>query len=496
MRMERVKKIIVGKLAALLVVALCGLAWALPAYAETPVQTHGQLSIADGKLVDANGKPVQLRGMSSHGLQWYGKYANKDVMKWLRDDWGISVFRLAMYTAEEGYIADPSVADKVKEAVKAAQSLGLYVIIDWHILSDGDPNKYKTEAKAFFNEMAELYGDSPNVIYEIANEPNGDVTWNDRIRPYALELTRTIRAKDPDNIILVGTGNWSQDIQDAADNPLPDRNTMYVLHFYAGTHKLSLRERVDYARKLGVPIFVSEWGTSEAAGDKGPYLAESRVWLDFLNERGISWVNWSLSDKAEISSALVAGANTAGGWTDADLTTSGKFVRKRIRGEDDTALTEPENAVPQVALQYINKNSDPSDNAIHLAFNIKNTGSSAINLSDLKVRYYFNDDGKSTDLRYVDWADIGADKVIATTKALPEGGERANRYVEISFNSEAGEIPSGAESGEVQIRLHPSDWSNYDETNDYSYKGDVTTFTDWDKMTVYHKNARIWGIEP
>ncbi|ATA23843.1 1,3-beta-glucanase [Brenneria goodwinii] len=496
MRMERVKKIATGKLAALLVVALCGCVRTLPADAATPVQVHGQLSIADGKLVDANGKPVQLRGMSSHGLQWYGQFVNKDAMKWLRDDWGISVFRLAMYTEEEGYITDPSVADKVKEAVEAAQSLGLYVIIDWHILSDGDPNKHKTAAKAFFNEMAELYGNSPNVIYEIANEPNGDVTWNDRIRPYALALTQTIRAKDPDNLILVGTGSWSQDVQDAADNPLPDRNTMYVLHFYAGTHKLSLRERLDYALNRGVPIFVSEWGTSEAAGDKGPFLAESRVWLDFLNQRGISWVNWSLSDKAEISSALAPGADTRGGWTDADLTTSGKFVRKRIRGEDDTLATAPENGTPQVALQYINRNRNPADNAIHLAFNIKNTGGGTINLSDLKVRYYFNDDGKSSDQRYIDWADMGADKVIASSQALPDGSVRANHYVEIAFGRDAGEIPAGAESGEVQVRIHPADWSNYDETNDYSCLSDITVFTDWDKMTVYHKGSLIWGTEP
>ncbi|WP_208231315.1 cellulase family glycosylhydrolase [Brenneria izadpanahii] len=476
------------------VALLCGFSPVLPAYAKTPVQAHGQLSIAGGRLVDAHGNSVQLRGMSSHGLQWYGQYVNKDAMKWLRDDWGISVFRLAMYTEEDGYIADKSVADKVREAVDAAQSLGLYIIIDWHILSDGDPNKHKTEAKTFFNEMAERYGDSPNVIYEIANEPNGNVTWNKQIRPYALELTRTIRAKDPDNIILVGTGRWSQDVQDAADNPLPDANTMYVLHFYAGTHKLSLRERLDDAQRRGIPIFVSEWGTSEAAGDGGPFLAESRIWLDFLNARGISWVNWSLSDKAEVSSALAPGASPSGGWTDADLTASGKFVRKQILGEADTEA--PAEQTTKLVLQYSNKNSEPSDNAIHLAFNIQNTGSSAINLSDLKVRYYFNDDGKSSDRVYIDWADVGAGNVIAATEAHPGGNAQANCYVEISFSREAGEIPPGGKSGEVQARVHPADWSNYDESNDYSYKGDVATFTDWDKMTVYHKGSLIWGTEP
>ena len=71
-----------------------------------------------------------------------------------RDDWHVNVFRAAMYTEEDGYIDDPSVKEKVKEAVEAAIDLGIYVIIDWHILYDGNPNEHKEEAKAFFQEMA------------------------------------------------------------------------------------------------------------------------------------------------------------------------------------------------------------------------------------------------------------------------------------------------------------------------------------------------------
>ncbi|PWC15274.1 hypothetical protein DDT56_12210 [Brenneria corticis] len=305
--------------------------------ATTPVQKYGQLSVKNGRLVNVNGEPVQLKGISSHGLQWYGQYVNREAIKWLRDDWGISVFRAAMYTADGGYISNPAVADKVKEAVTAAQELGVYVIIDWHILSDGDPNTYKAQAKTFFTEIAELYGNSPNVIYEIANEPNGNVNWNGQIRPYAEEVTQVIRAKDPDNIIIVGTGTWSQDIHDAANNPLPDANTLYALHFYAGTHGQSLRDRLDAVQNQGLGVFVSEWGTSDASGNGGPFLPESQVWIDFLNDRGVSWVNWSLSDKQEASAALAPGASTTGGWTEANLSASGKFVREQIRAGSDLA---------------------------------------------------------------------------------------------------------------------------------------------------------------
>ncbi|WP_411345266.1 cellulase family glycosylhydrolase [Paenibacillus sp. WLX1005] len=525
---NKVKKWTAGAATVVLAFSLTAGSWSAPAYAATtPVQQHGQLKISGGKLVDASGKVVQLRGISSHGLQWYGNYVNKDTMKWLRDDWGISVFRVAMYTAENGYISNPAVANKVKEAVAAAKELGVYIIIDWHILSDGDPNIYKTQAKSFFSEMAGSYGSLPNVIYEIANEPNGNVNWNGQIRPYALDVTQSIRAKDPDNVIIVGTGTWSQDIHDAADNQLPDANTMYALHFYAGTHGQSLRDRIDYARGKGAAIFVSEWGTSDASGSGGPFLTESKTWIDFLNSRNISWVNWSLSDKGEASAALASGASATGGWTDANLTASGKFVKQQIKagststdggstttpgtgngggtttpdpgtGGGSTTPTQPgtpSTGTGSLVLQFRSGDNNPSDNAIRPVFNIQNTGSTAVKLSDLKVRYYFNNDGKSGDQTYIDWAKVGASNVSTISKALT-GKTQANRYVEFSFGSGAGNIAAGGQSGEVQARIHPADWSNFNETNDYSYNNGSTTFAKWSKVTVYQQGKLVWGTEP
>ncbi|MFJ5419973.1 cellulase family glycosylhydrolase [Pectobacterium parvum] len=502
---------IVRKLTLGVVTTVLGMSLSFSALSATPVETHGQLSIENGRLVDEQGKRVQLRGVSSHGLQWFGDYVNKDSMKWLRDDWGINVFRVAMYTAADGYISNPSLANKVKEAVAAAQSLGVYIIIDWHILSDNDPNIYKAQAKTFFAEMAGLYGSSPNVIYEIANEPNGGVTWNGQIRPYALEVTDTIRSKDPDNLIIVGTGTWSQDIHDAADNQLPDPNTMYALHFYAGTHGQFLRDRIDYAQSRGAAIFVSEWGTSDASGNGGPFLPESQTWIDFLNNRGVSWVNWSLTDKSEASAALAPGASKSGGWTEQNLSTSGKFVREQIRagadlsngdngGDTPTPPTEPTNpgngTTGDVVLQYRNVDNNPSDDAIRMAVNIKNTGSTPIKLSDLQVRYYFHDDGKPGANLFVDWANVGPHNIVTSTGTPAASTDKANRYVLVTFSSGAGSLQPGAETGEVQVRIHAGDWSNVNETNDYSYGANVTSYANWDKITVHDKGTLVWGTEP
>ena len=297
----------------------------------TPVSRHGQLRVTGPNLLDASGQPVQLRGMSSHGLHWYGQYINSASIKWLRDDWQANVVRAAMYTAEGGYISNPSIKNKVIETVDAAIEHGLYVIIDWHILYDNDPNMYKPQAIAFFREMAQRYGNHPNVIYEIANEPNGNVNWNQHIRPYAMDVISAIRQIDPDNPIIVGTGTWSQDIHHAAENPLPQANVLYALHFYAGTHGQELRNRIDYARSLNAAIFVSEWGSSQASGGGGVFVSETRTWIDFLNQRNLSWVNWSLADKNETSAALAPGASTQGGWSDSQLSPSGRLVRELMR---------------------------------------------------------------------------------------------------------------------------------------------------------------------
>lgn len=205
----------------------------------------GGLSVAGTQLVDSAGNPVQLRGISTHGLAWFPDYVNADCIRQLKEEWGMNVFRLAMYTAESGGYCTGGSRDDLKalvrDGVKYATDCGMYVIIDWHILSDGNPNTYIDEAKAFFEEMSREYADYTNVIYEICNEPNGGTSWSD-VKAYAEQVIAVIRENDADGIILVGTPNWSQYVEQAAADPITDySNIMYTLHFYAATHTDSLR---------------------------------------------------------------------------------------------------------------------------------------------------------------------------------------------------------------------------------------------------------------
>lgn len=296
-----------------------------PNYTSGGASQNGKLSVLKTQLVNQNGEPIVLRGMSSHGLQWYSNFTSARAIKNTAER-GANVFRAAMYTAEGGYIENPaSVKQAAYAAVDNAISNDMYVILDWHILSDGDPMTHIDAAAEFFAEASLKYANSPNVIYEICNEPNGNISWENNVKPYAERIIPIIRA-NTDAIILVGSPTWSQDVDAAADNPLDFHNIMYTCHFYAGTHGNRLRDKINYALSKGAPIFVSEWGTSAADGSGGVFEAETREWMAFLNSRGISRVNWSLCDKAETSAALNPGTDPNSVWTDDNLSESGKIV--------------------------------------------------------------------------------------------------------------------------------------------------------------------------
>lgn len=301
---------------------------------NTPVGMHGRLNVKETYIVDENEEPFQLRGVSTHGLQWFPGFVNEGCFNTLRDDFKANVIRLAMYTDNNsGYIGNPEPLETlVKEGIELATKAGLYVIVDWHCLADGNPNAHKDEAIKFFSQISAEYQNYPNIIYELCNEPNGeDVTWDNDVRPYCQTLIETIRAIDKQGIIIAGTPTWSQDIHLAAKNPLQGENIMYALHFYADTHRDYLRDRlVDCLTNYKLPVFVTEFGTCDASGNTGFNEEQSTIWLDLLNEYNVSWVNWSLCDKKETASILKPLTTARGNWTDDDLSESGLFIKKRL----------------------------------------------------------------------------------------------------------------------------------------------------------------------
>jgi len=303
----------------------------------TEVEKHGQLSVSGTDIVDKNGDKYRLKGVSTHGLSWYPEYINKECFKDLRDNWNVNVIRLAMYTDDyNGYCSGGNKEELkklVKNGIDYATELGMYVIVDWHVLSEGNPLTYKGEAINFFNEISSEYRNNDNIIYEICNEPNGSATWND-VKQYAYEVIPVIRENDEDAVIIVGTGTWSQDVDVAADDSISGyENIVYALHFYAATHKDDIRNKLTKAHDAGLCVVVSEFCICDASGNGSLDYGSASSWFELLDKYNTSFIGWNLSNKDESSALFNSGCTKTSGFEDGDLSEWGKYYKDLLNNK-------------------------------------------------------------------------------------------------------------------------------------------------------------------
>lgn len=301
---------------------------------DTPVGEHGRLRVENGRLVDQDGEPYQMHGVSTHGLAWFPEYVTEETFRTFRDEWDADVIRLAMYSDEYGGYSNGGDQQELKalidQGVEYASDQGMYVIIDWHVLGEGDPNIHKEDAIAFFAEVSEKYADYENVIYEICNEPNGNVSWSE-VKQYAEEVIPVIRENAPYAIILVGTPQWSQRIGDAAEDPLEGYdNIMYTLHFYAATHKEELRRSLEEALLDGLPVFVSECSICDASGNGSIDEESAEAWVELLDEYAVSYVAWAVSNKNEAAALIDSSCKKLSDWNDSELSETGRWFKENF----------------------------------------------------------------------------------------------------------------------------------------------------------------------
>jgi len=298
-----------------------------PIISKTIVEKFGKLSTDGSRIVDKEGNSVRLSGMSLFWSQWGGRYYNYETIKWLRDDWKCTIIRVAMGIENGGYLENPELElQKVKIIIDACIELGIYVVVDWH---DHKAEEHVQQAESFFSLISSQYSKHPNIIYEIYNEPL-QVSWKNVIKPYSERVIKSIRKNDPENLIIVGTPNWSQDVENVIGNQIDAKNIAYSFHFYSSTHKQPIRDKANKAIAAKIPLFVSEWGVSEASGAGNIDLTETNLWTAFLEQNNLSWCNWSITNKNETSAAILPSISALSGWKESELSQSGKMIRDYI----------------------------------------------------------------------------------------------------------------------------------------------------------------------
>ncbi|GAA2582018.1 cellulase family glycosylhydrolase [Dactylosporangium fulvum] len=311
-----------------------------PPTGSTPAAINGQLRVCGVRLCNQYNQPIQLRGMSTHGIQWYSQCVTDASLNALATDWNADVLRVSMYIQEGGYETNPQLfTDRVHSYIEQATARGMYVIVDWHMLTPGDPNHNLDRARTFFTAIAQRHAAKTNILYEVANEPNG-VGWP-AIKSYAEQIIPVIRAQDPEAVVLVGTRAWSSlGLSDGAsetevvNNKVNATNIMYTFHFYAASHGSSYLNALSRAADQ-IPMFVTEFGTQEASGDGPDNFAQAQAYLDLMASKKISWTNWNFSDDFRSGAVFTTGTCGAGPYTGTTrLKPAGAWVRDRIRTPD------------------------------------------------------------------------------------------------------------------------------------------------------------------
>jgi len=298
----------------------------LSSLGQSMVSQHGALHVEGTTVKDEKKRTVELRGVSLGWSNEHSRFYNSATIGWLKKDWKVSAVRATVgIEPAGGYLDAPlRTLSQVCEVIDGAIKNDVYVVVAWHC-----NNMHLSQSTDFFSALAKKYGNRPNIIYEIFTEPDNE-TWPE-LKAYYVQLIQAIRAIDSDNIILISAPYWSQNIREAADEPLTGfSNIMHTVHFCVGESGQKLRDECSYALSKGIPIMVSDHLLTDCSCDGKLYTDEWEKWLSWFGENHISWMAWSISDKNEKCSMLRPSANSKGNWKDEDLNESGKLVRNRL----------------------------------------------------------------------------------------------------------------------------------------------------------------------
>ncbi|MBE9046644.1 glycoside hydrolase family 5 protein [Pleurocapsales cyanobacterium LEGE 10410] len=260
-------------------------------------------------LVNEKGQKVKLRGVSLCNYhQKYGGYAKRISEVTARQNgWYANVVRLPAYPgAIKRHGLENFVETYLDPAIEKCVEKGIYCIIDYHPVDrdwDAPNNKNHIIAREFWKHTAPKYQNISNVMYEVYNEPCRPrerslqewLKWRRLAQPW-VDL---IRARAPNNIVIVGSPACSSNPVHANTHPFQGNNLVYTYHAYPTQRTLRMMEKHIGAYKgERIPLFLTEFGWQPNGHHVhgGTTSGWGQTLKQFLEKRPyINWTAWAYS---------------------------------------------------------------------------------------------------------------------------------------------------------------------------------------------------------
>jgi endoglucanase len=518
---------------------------------EPPPRPDGRIGTTfhtcGSQILDQNGQPVQITGVSWFGMET-GTYAPHGL--WTRN-WkamldqiaalGFNTIRLpfsdealapSRLAQSINYELNPDLKGKsalevMDTLIQGASERGLKVILDRHRpTSQGQSELWYTDSTseqqwiANWVMLAQRYSGNPALLgVDLHNEPRGPATWGseDPATDWRLAAERAgnaILEVDPYLLIFVqGVERYGDDWywwggNSAGARSAPVRlnvpgRVVYSPHDYGpGVYWQPWFDAPDFpsnlpavwdahwgylAREQIAPVVLGEFGGRSVGSD--PEGVWQRALMNYAQQHGIGWLNWSFNPDS----------SDTGGLLSDDWLTVEEEKAQLYRGHLAQPLDVGWSGVfgqTSGRLLVRARSTSPSVQTNNLGFvlQVVNEGPSPVDLRDVELRYWFNPGplDKREQRIDIDYAAVGNANVKAEIGPPDPDGVAVIR---IRFADLAGAIKPYVSSGDIMVRLHKSDWSNYDQRSDFSFKQDGV-LSDWDRVALYRGGQLAWGIEP
>lgn len=329
------------------------------------------LTVAGNKFM-LNGEPILFSGVAMGDPHDRAVNYNRSGLAdyaAIKNDWQANVVRLSVHP---GVFLNDWVRGKkiLEDEVKVARGLGLFVIIDWHVI--GEPNGwykpmtadkrqyyiYNSDfgaVKRFWQYAAGKFKDDRGIIFELWNEPvneKNNLNWGE-LKPYLAELIELIRNAGSQNVILAPAVNWGYDLRGIKADPLNGQNIAYSWHVYNNGSALSREAALDGLNKI-YPVFITEWG-SNSDKDFGFSLKSGKNVYGYLESVKNLIISQSLSHTAWCWHSAWAPKMFDEGWRSAnnygslvkDFLNYPEKVRERLAADEKKPANQTEDNLPR-----------------------------------------------------------------------------------------------------------------------------------------------------